>query len=68
MKIRAVLQASQDSRNWTILDYDPPIPTAILTGYAYVRVALIYQAERGDAESMAFSPPSDFQDPQSPEH
>jgi hypothetical protein len=48
MRIHAVLEASQDGRNWTILAYDPPIPLALLAGYQFVRPALVYATESGD--------------------
>jgi hypothetical protein len=48
MQLHAVIQVSQDGRNWTPIGDDPPIPVAFLAGYAFVRAVLIYVAEKGD--------------------
>jgi hypothetical protein len=48
MKLRAVIQVSQDGIHWTILAFEPPIPLTLLAGWAFVRPALIYLAERDD--------------------
>ena len=56
MQIHAVIEVSQDNTNWTPLGYEPPIPIALLSGYAFVRAVLVYVCESGD-ELMDVTPP-----------
>lgn len=48
MRLTAIIEVSQDGRNWTILGHAPPIPLALLAGYAFVRPTLVYASEPGD--------------------
>lgn len=56
MRLTAIIEVSQDGRNWTILAYDPPIPLALLAGYAYLRPVLVYATEPGEEPPRELTP------------
>ena len=56
MKLHCAIEVSQNGLDWTILDYEPPIPLTLLNGWLFIRPVLIYLAERGDAPVLGFPP------------